>query len=84
MPRAKTSASVSISAVKTAVALATRAAIAPEVPRDEVLGDVPAGDVLEALEVITAGVLEGVWPADHGADALARLGVGIARIGGGE
>jgi hypothetical protein len=75
--------SISASAVRTAVALATRAALAPDVPREDVLGSTDPGEALAAMEVITAGVLEGVWPGDNGAGVLARMGLALAELEGG-
>jgi hypothetical protein len=82
MTRAMAQAPVTGTAARTAVALLARQALAPDVPREDLLGDVPADSVLEALEAITAGIIRGVWRADHGADLLDRLGIEIARLGG--
>jgi hypothetical protein len=48
------------------------------VPREDVLGDVPPGDVLEALEVIAGVMLGGFFKDDDGAAFLDGLGVTVA------
>jgi hypothetical protein len=78
------SAPITTAAVKTAVALVTRQAVAPEVPREDVLGDAPAGDVLEAMEAISTGLLAGISPGDGGAAVLGRIGLAVADLEGAE
>jgi hypothetical protein len=70
--------------MKTAVALVARLALAPDVPRDAVLGDAEPGDVLAAMEAITAGLLHGIWPQDKGAQVLTRIGLAVADLEGGK
>jgi hypothetical protein len=69
-------------AIKTAVALLVREQLAPDLARADVLGDVPPGDALRAMETIAGGLIQGVWPADHGAGFLSGLGIDIARLDG--
>ena len=71
-------------AAKTAVALVTRLATAPDVPRDDLLAGADPCGVLVAMEIITAGILAGVWPAGEGMDALGRIGVALAALEGAE
>ena len=70
-------------AVATAVALVTRAALDPGIPRAAVLGDMPAGEALEAMETVAGGLLAGAFPGDKGAAVLKRIGIEIARLDGG-
>lgn len=65
-------------AARTAVALLVCRQLAPEVPREDVLGDVPPGDVLEALEAIAGVMLSGFCRDDDGAAFLDGLGVAVA------
>jgi hypothetical protein len=78
----ETAETVTLAGVRTAVALLTRQQLAPDAPRGDVLDGQDPAEVLAAMEAITTGLLEGIWPADHGADLLARLGIEIARLGG--
>lgn len=73
---------VSATAVATAVALVTRQALAPDIPRQDVLGGSDPAGVLAAMETVTAGLLAGVWPGDKGANALARIGLAVADLAG--
>jgi len=62
-------------ASRTAVALLARRQLAPEVLRENVLGDIPPGDVLEAMEVIAGVFLGMLSPDDRGARVLEALGL---------
>ena len=53
---------------------------APEVPREDVLGDRDPAAVLAAMESIAAGMLAGTWPGDGGAEALGRIGLAVAEM----
>lgn len=78
---ARATASETGAAPRTALALLARQATAPEVPRKAVRGDVRAGDVLRAMELIAARILAAGWPEDGGADMLARIGLAVADLG---
>lgn len=69
-------------AAGTAIALVSRLVLTPDVPRADVLGDSDPGEVLAALELITAGVLAGLQPGDKGAGVLGRIGLGLAEAEG--
>jgi hypothetical protein len=84
MTRAEAPASITVAAVKTAVALITRQAVAPDVQREDVLGGVPADGVLEAMEAVAGGLLAGISPGDGGAAMLERVGLAIADLEGAE
>lgn len=67
-------------AMATAVALVTRMALAPDVPREDVLGDEDPAAVLAVMEAVTATVLRNAWPGDGGAEVLARIGLVFAQM----
>lgn len=64
-----------------AVALLTRQTAdpgLPDVPREQLLGDTPPGEVLAALEVVAGVLLKRTSPAGHGQPLLEAFGVAIA------
>jgi len=62
-------------AMSSAVALVTRLRQCPEVPRSAVPGARPAAEILPAMEVLAAALLETAYPGDQGAAALRALGL---------
>lgn len=72
---------IPLAAMQAAVALLARHR-APEVPRNDVLGDHDPADVLAGMESIAGGLLAGVWPGDEGEDVLERIGLAVARDSG--
>jgi hypothetical protein len=70
---------VTLAGLRTAVALLARHR-APEVPREDVLGERDPADVLAAMESIAGGLLAGAWPVDGGAEVLGRIGLAAAEV----
>lgn len=66
-------------ALSGAVALLTSRPVRPGLSRAAVLGDVPPAELAAALEVIAAGCLEAMSPADGGAALLEAVGLLAAR-----
>jgi hypothetical protein len=67
--------------MRTAVALASRSVLAPEVPRDQVLGGEDPALILAGMEALLAVLLRDAHPDDGGAGVLGRLGLAFAAMG---
>lgn len=80
MARAVDEELVTFASASTAVALVSRLVLAPDVSREDVLGDSDPAEVLAAMEVVAAGVLAGLQPRDKGAAVLGRVGLGLADL----
>ena len=70
--------SIPPTAAETAVGLVTRLTAGPTIPGGQLLDGADPAGVLVAMAIIEQGILGGVWPADEGMEALARIGAAIA------
>ena len=70
--------SIPRTAAETAVGLVTRLTAEPGIPDDQLLDGADPAGVLLAMALLEQGILGGVWPADEGMAALARIGAAIA------
>lgn len=77
--RAAAEETVTLTGLRTAVALLARYG-APEVPRADVLAGHDPADILAAMESIASGLLAGTLPGGAGAEVLAGIGLAAASI----
>jgi hypothetical protein len=77
MPRTVASAPITVGAASTAVALLTRQAFTPEVPREGLLDGQDPAAVLEVMEIIAGALLNQFTHGDSGAQVLQHIGLSV-------